>query len=179
MKNRCGCLCCIKTIETKDKLYLYFLGVHTEDSHSTDKSAFLKVKQIQSIVDGVKYAPQQSATLLRRNMQLCAQSSPEKAIDPKLLRSVQHRVKSVRKELTIQRLAGFAIDDSYGNLLKFSLENNWSDFISTYSRRSSLPMKSRPPGILFTLISRVCGGCSTRSAQVERRCYFQFLLLKG
>jgi hypothetical protein len=54
MKNRCGCLCCIKTIETKDKLQLYFLGEHNEDSHSTDKSAFLKVKQIQAIVDGVK-----------------------------------------------------------------------------------------------------------------------------
>ena len=133
MKNRCGCLCCIKTIETKDKLQLYFLGEHNEDSHSTDKSAFLKVKQIQAIVDGVKYAPQQSATALRRNMQLCAQSSPEKAIDPKLLRSVQHRVKSVRKELTIQRLAGFAIDDSYGNLLKFSLENNWDTLIQKHN----------------------------------------------
>jgi hypothetical protein len=104
MKNRTDCPCCIKTIEPFKSLELHFLGEHDEQCHAVDKSAYLKVRQIVAIVDGVKFAPQQSATALRWNMAMCAASSPEKAIDPKLLRSVQHRVKTVRQEITLQRL---------------------------------------------------------------------------
>jgi hypothetical protein len=98
-----------------------------------DKFVYLKVKQIVAIGDGVKFASQQSATALRRSMAMCAATSPEKAVDPKLLRSVQHRVKTVRQEITLQRLSGFAIDDSYGNLLSFSLENDWDNLIQQHT----------------------------------------------
>ncbi len=133
MKNRSDCSCCIKTIESTKSLELYFLGEHDEQCHAMDKSAYLKVKQIVAIVDGVKFAPQQSATALCRNTAMCAAASPEKAIDPKLLRSVQHCVKMVRQDLTLQRLAGFAIDDSYGDLLSFSLENDWDTLIQQHN----------------------------------------------
>jgi hypothetical protein len=95
LKNRSDCPCCIKTIASIKSLELYFLGEHDEQCHAFDKSAYLKVKQIVAFVDGVKFAPQQSATALRWNMAMYAASSPEKAIDTKLLRSVQHRVKRV------------------------------------------------------------------------------------
>ncbi len=62
-----------------------------------------------------------------------AATSPEKAIDPKLLCSVQHSVNTVRQELTLQRLAGFAIDDSYGNLLSFSLEIDCDTLIQQHT----------------------------------------------
>jgi hypothetical protein len=120
MKKRASCLCCVKTIETSDAL---------EDSQTVDKSAFLKVKQTVAIVEGAGFAPQQSATALRQNMAMGASTSPEKAIDPKLLRSIQHLVKTIRLELTIRRLFGSAIDDSFGNLLSFSVKDNWNTLI--------------------------------------------------
>jgi hypothetical protein len=133
MKNRAKCPCCIKVIKSAESLELYFLGLHDETSHADDQSAFLKLKQIIAINDGVKYAPQQSATTLRRNMAQCADTSPEKAIDPKLLRSIQHRVKNARQELTLQRLSGHAIDDSYGNLLSFAVDNSWDALIQQHN----------------------------------------------
>ncbi len=57
MKNQTDCPCCIKTIESTQSLELYFLGEHDEQYHAVDKSAYLKVKQIVAIVDGVKFAP--------------------------------------------------------------------------------------------------------------------------
>jgi hypothetical protein len=173
MKNRTDCPCCIKTIEPFKSLELHFLGEHDEQCHAVDKSAYLKVKQIVAIVDGVKYAPQQSATALRRNMAMGAASSPEKAIDPKLLRSVQHRVKTVRQELTLQRLSGFSIDDSYGNLLSFSLENDWYTLIQQHNeaeRGFHLDLYAPVvighefdaawlPGILSTSMLRIRCGC--------------------
>jgi hypothetical protein len=67
MKTQTDCPCCIKTIDSTKSLELYFLGEHGEKCHAVDKSAYLKVKQIVAIVDGVnsdKYAPQQ--VLLRK-----------------------------------------------------------------------------------------------------------------
>jgi hypothetical protein len=128
MKTLSNCLCCIKTIESTKSLELYFLGEHNIQCHAEDKSTNLKVKQnyqIVAIVDGVKFASQQSVSALRLNMAMCAATSSEKAIDPKLLCSIQYRVKTVLQEITLQVLSGFAIEDSSGNLLSFSVENDW------------------------------------------------------
>ncbi len=73
-------------------------------------STYLKGKQIVAIQEGVKNCPQQSANRLQRNLALAAMTSLENLIDPKLLYSVQHCVKVVREQLTLQKFAGFAIN---------------------------------------------------------------------
>jgi hypothetical protein len=80
-------------------LELYFLGEHNESSHDEDKSKYLKHKQIVAVYDGARVCTQQSAAVLAA----AAETSPEKLIDPKYLRSVRHRVKAVRKQLTVQK----------------------------------------------------------------------------
>ncbi len=101
--------------KTTTCLDLYFLGEHNESSHAEDKSIHLKHKQIVAVHEGARVCPQQSAAVLRRNLAATAENSPEKQIDPKFLNSVRHRVKAVRKQLTVQKLQGFHIDDSYGS----------------------------------------------------------------
>jgi hypothetical protein len=107
----------VKIVETANMFELYFLGEHNKSSHDEDKSKYLKHKQIVAVYDGARVCPQQSAAVLRRNLNLAAaaETSPEKLIDPKYLRSVRHRVKAVRKQLTVQKLVGFQIDDSYAS----------------------------------------------------------------
>ncbi len=46
-----------------------------------------------------------------------------------MLCSIQHLVKTVQQELTIKRLSGSAIDDSYCNILSFSVKDNWNTLI--------------------------------------------------
>ena len=88
------------------------------NSHDEDKSKYLKYDQICAIADAVTIAPNLSATQLRRNMSLA--DSPGKKIAPELLRSVQHRVKQSRAQLTMKQLQGLDIDSSYGSLQKFT-----------------------------------------------------------
>jgi hypothetical protein len=75
-----------------------------------DVSTYLKGKQIVAIQEGVKNCPQQSANRFQRNLALAAMTSLENLIDPKLLYSVQHCVEVVREQLTLQKFAGFAIN---------------------------------------------------------------------
>ncbi len=82
-----------------------------------------------AVYDGARVCSQLSAAVLRRNLAAAA----EKLIDPKYLRSVRHRVKAVRKQLTVQKLVGFQINDSYGSLLRFCVENNWETLIAEHN----------------------------------------------
>jgi hypothetical protein len=92
MFNRCDCKAGVKIFEAGSLLELYFLGEHNESSHDDDKSKYLKHKQIVAVYDGARVCPQQSASVLRRNLAVAAETSPEKLIDPKFLRSIRHRV---------------------------------------------------------------------------------------
>ena len=133
MFNRCGCKAGVKIFESATLLELYFLGEHNESSHDEDKSKYLKHKQIVAVYDGARVCPQQSAAVLRRNLAAAAETSPEKLIDPKYLRSVRHRVTAVRKKLTVKKLDGFQIDDSYGSLLRFCVDNNFETLIAEHN----------------------------------------------
>ncbi len=96
---------------------------YDEDSHNMvkDKSKHLKLKQPEAIDTGVRISPNQSARQLRRNL---VNLSPEKRIDPKMLRSIKRQVVKVRAQLTTEQLNEYKIDDSYGSLVHYA-EGKW------------------------------------------------------
>ncbi len=85
----------------RDYILLEFHGTHDETSHDEERSKKLKYKQIIAIYKAVIVAPNLSATKLRRNLQ---NASPEKHVQPNLLRSIQLCVRKTRKELTVREL---------------------------------------------------------------------------
>ncbi len=114
--GRFACQCELKVTDTPGYQMLDKRGVHDEDCHhpDKDKSKYLKVQQIEAIHLGVCISPDQSAQQLRRNL---VNLSPEKRIDPKLLRNMKQQVVKVRAQLTTEQLDEFKIDDSYGSLV--------------------------------------------------------------
>ncbi len=77
-----------------------------------------------AIRDAVVTAPQLSAAMLRRNMQM--HGSPTKTIPAEHLRRFQHQVYRARKKLCAQQLKGFNLDDSNGKLQEFADCHLWS-----------------------------------------------------
>ena len=148
MFNRCCCKAGVKIVETENMLSLYYLGEHNQNSHDDDKSKYLKHKQIVAVHEGARICPQQSAAVLRRNLSAAAENSPEKQIDPKFLRSIRHRVKTVRKQLTIQKLEGFHIDDSYGSLFRFCVENKWESLVQEHNSGGAFHLDMYTPVVI-------------------------------
>jgi hypothetical protein len=101
-----------------DWIQLDRCGEHNPNSHDDDQSKYLKHGQIVAVVDAVTVAPQQSASQLRRNLQLSERST--KHIEPFLLRCMQRVVRASRAQLTVKQLQGFSIDSSLGSLAQFS-----------------------------------------------------------
>ncbi len=113
MSGRAGCRCMLRLVVAKDYLELQRSELrHHAASHAQDDSKKLKYEQMVAIRDAVVTAPQLSAAMLRRNMQM--HGSPTKTISAEHLRSFQHQVYRVRKQLCAQQLKGFNLDDSYG-----------------------------------------------------------------
>jgi hypothetical protein len=113
LAGRFGCRCEMKVTDTPGYQLLDKRGVRDEDCHHPDKdtSKYLKVQQLEAIqLLGVLISPNQSARQLRRNLK---NLSPEKRVDPKLLRQVV----KVRAQLTTEQLDEFKIDDSFGSLV--------------------------------------------------------------
>jgi hypothetical protein len=87
----------------------------------------------------------------------------------------------------LQRLSGFAIDDSYGNLLSFSLENDWGTLIQQHNEADGeIHLDLYAPVFICHEFDAVCDiilinissqwwatvGCSTLSALSMRDGYF-------
>ena len=113
----------MKVTDSAGYLLLDKRGVHDEDCHHPDKdtSKYLKVQQLEAIHLGVRISPNQSARQLRRNL---VNLSPEKRVDPKLLRNMKRQVVKVRAQLTTEQLDEFKIDDSFGSLVRYA-EGKW------------------------------------------------------
>ncbi len=106
---------------------------HHAASHAQDdfKNLKLKYEQIIAIRDAVVTAPQLSAAMLGRNMQM--HDSPTKTISAEHMCSFHHQVYRACKKLCAQQLKGFNLDDSYGKLQEFDDGHLWS-----------LALRSRP-----------------------------------
>ncbi len=98
---------------------------HDAASHAQDDSKKLKYKQKVAIRDAVVTAPQLSAAMLCRNMQM--HDSPTKTIPAEHMLSFQHQVYRASKKLCAQQLKGFNLDDSYGKLPEFADCHLWSN----------------------------------------------------
>ena len=132
MRIRFGCCVQIKVIENAHHITLLQRGEHDENSHSNekDKSKHLKVQQLHAIRTGVRIAPSQSARMLRRNL---SNLSPQKRVNPKLVRSVRRAVQAYRAELTLEQLNDLRIDDSFGSLVRFSDERLFAELLRRHN----------------------------------------------
>ncbi len=84
-----------------------------------------------AIRDAVVTAPQLSATMLHRNMQL--HDSPTKTIPAEHTRSFKHQVYSASKKLCAQQLKGFELNYSYGKLQEFADCHLWSTLVHRHN----------------------------------------------
>jgi hypothetical protein len=98
LHHRCKCKAGIQITEGPDSMQLERRGEHNPKSHDDGQSKYLKHEQIIAVADAVTVAPQQSATQLRRNLQLA--ESPTKHIEPLLLRCMQRVVHASRAQLS-------------------------------------------------------------------------------
>jgi hypothetical protein len=124
LHHRCKFKASIRITESPDWIQLKRCGEHNPNSHEDDQSKFqvLKHEQVFAVAEAVTGAPQQSATQLRRNLQLA--ESPTKHIEPLLLRCMQRVVHASRAQLTVKQLQSFNIDSSFGSLAQF-LDVKW------------------------------------------------------
>jgi hypothetical protein len=104
---------------------------HHAASHAQDDSKKLKYEQMVAIRDAVVTAPQLSAAMLRRNMEM--HESPTKTIPAEHMRSFQHQVYRARKKLVDKQLKGFTLDDSYGKLQEFADLHLWSTLVRRHN----------------------------------------------
>jgi hypothetical protein len=104
---------------------------HHAASHAQDDSKKLKYEQMVAIRDAVFTAPQLSAAMLRRNMEM--HESPTKTIPAEHMRSFQHQVYRARKKLVDKQLKGFTLDDSYGKLQEFADLHLWSTLVRRHN----------------------------------------------
>ena len=122
MAHRCKCTARCRVIIGQKSIRLEFHGTHDETSHATEKCERKKHKilnhqQIVAIHEAVIIAPNQSALKLRRNL---LNASPEKHIDPELLRNMQRRVRKARTELTLRELSvSGKVPESLGELTEW------------------------------------------------------------
>ena len=130
MRHRCKCQCCIRVVTSKDYIELQRYGLHDRNSHGNDASKKLTYVQRVNVKEAAKTAPTLSGTAIRRN--LGDHDSPEKKIAPSLKRSVQHIVYKVRKDMGAKHL-GSETDDSFGTLLQFAQDNNFSALLSKHN----------------------------------------------
>ena len=118
MHYRCGCNATIRVINGKDYIILERAGTHDENSHSDDKSVFLKHKQIEAISDAIAIAPFSSAATIRRNLLMLPKEGCSIGTDK--LRSIDYHARMARVRLTSDQLSGFEIEDTYGSYLRFA-----------------------------------------------------------
>ena len=112
-----ACTCQAKIVETPRDISLFVANMHSAADHENkDRSKFLKAEQRKFISDAVKIAPLQTASELIRNVQ----TSPTKAIDPKLKNSVRRLIMIERKKLHSVTLEGIEVTDQIGPLLQFT-----------------------------------------------------------
>ena len=130
MRHRCKCRKAIRVVTCNDYIELQRYGIHDRNSHDDDASKKLTYVQKVFIKEAAKTAPTLSGVAIRRN--LGDHDSPEKKIAPSLKRSVQHIVYKVRKDMGAKHL-GSETDDSYGNLLQFAQDNNFSELLSKHN----------------------------------------------
>jgi hypothetical protein len=117
---------------TKDYLELQRSELHHHAaSHAQNDSKKRKYEQMVAIRDAVVTAPQLSASMLRRNMQM--HGSPTKTFPAEHLRSFQPQVYRGRKKLCAQKLKGFNLDDAYGKLHEFANCHLWSTLVRRHN----------------------------------------------
>ena len=131
MNYRCGCEARIRIIIGHDFIQLERHGVHDVNSHVEDRSKFLKHDQIIAVSEAVTIAPNLSAAILRRNLQML--DGPGSDIGADLLRSIRYRVKSSREKLATSQLEGHFIDGSFGSLTRFANRINFSSLIDKHN----------------------------------------------
>jgi hypothetical protein len=107
----------LQVMEGPGRMQLDRCCEHHVESHDADASKYLTYNQIIAVADGVTIAPQQSAAILLRNIQMAWPSSPGKIIPPHLIRSMRRRVRMSRAQLIFEQLQGITINDSFGSLL--------------------------------------------------------------
>ena len=118
MHYRCGCNATIRVTNGNDYITLERGGTHDENSHSDDKSVFLKHKQIEAISDAIAIAPFSSAATIRRNLLMLPKEGC--SIGTNKLRSIDYHARMARVRLTTEQLSGFEIEDTYGSYLRYA-----------------------------------------------------------
>jgi hypothetical protein len=122
----------LRLVMAKDYLELQRSELrHHTSSHAQDDSKKLKYEQMVAIRDAVVTAPQLSASMLRRNMQM--HDSPTKTIPAEHMRSFQHQVYRARKTLCAQQIKGFYLDGSYGKLQELADCHLWSTLVRRHN----------------------------------------------
>ncbi len=87
-------------------------GLHDMKSHATEKSKYLKYKQIISLSEAAVTTPNLSAEVIRRN--LLMHYSPTETIGVQHHKSASRRVRRARKTLTAKQLGSVIMDDGFG-----------------------------------------------------------------
>ena len=130
MRHRCKCRLAIRVVSCTDYIELQRYGIHDRNSHDDDASKKLTYVQKVFIKEAAKTAPTLSGAAILRN--LGDHDSPEKKIAPSLKRSVEHIVYKVRKDMSSKHL-GSETDDSFGNLIKFTEDNDFSTLLTKHN----------------------------------------------
>jgi hypothetical protein len=103
---------------------------HHAASHAQDDSKKVKYEQMVEIRDAVVTAPQLSAAMLHRNMQM--HDSPTKTT-AEHMHSFQHQVYCASKKLCAQQLNCLNLDDSYCKLQEFADCHLWSTLVCRHN----------------------------------------------
>ena len=112
-----ACTCQAKIVETPRVISLSIANKHSAADHADkDSSKYLKAEQRKFISDAVKIAPLQTASELIRNVQ----TSPTKAIHPRLKHSVRRLIMNERRKLHAVTLEGIEVIDQIGPLQQFT-----------------------------------------------------------
>ena len=131
MCYRCRCDARIRITIGPDFTQIEKHGEHNVNSHDEDRSKYLKHDQIIAVSDAVTTAPNLSAAVLRRNLQMV--DAPGSSIGTDLLRSVQYRVMTSRKKLNDAQMEGHGLNGSFGSLSKFAERLNFSHLIQRHN----------------------------------------------
>ena len=113
MNYRCNCKTQVKIERTATEVILWVCNRHDEESHSEDRSKFLKTDQRSALARQVRANP---AAAPRHIAAAIGNMNPSKKIDPAMQRSVHRYVKSQRQSLFETFVGGVRLDSTYGSL---------------------------------------------------------------
>ena len=131
MCYRCGCDARIRITTGPEFTQIEKHGEHHVNSHDEDRSKYLKHDQIIAVANAVTVAPNLSAAVLRRNLQMV--NAPGTNIGAEMLRSIRYRVMASRKNLSNSQMEGHGLDGSFGSLSKFAQRLRLSHLIERHN----------------------------------------------